>query len=113
MEWVLTLIAPIVIAFVTAVFATKREQKKLREELKLEYSTETVIRQLLNEQGWSLRSFGTIKHHIRGFSDDKLREYLVRSGAIAFENSKGKEFWGLLELNKDKLAKNVSDNDFN
>lgn len=111
MEWFLALIASIITAFVTAMLASQREQKKLREELKLDYSIETAIRQLLKEQGWPLRSFDAIKHHIRGFPDDKLREYLVRSGAIAFEDEEGVEVWGLLELNKDRLAKKVRDND--
>ena len=103
MEWILGLVATIITAFVTARLTAKNEEKRIREELKLEYSIETAIVQLLEKQKYDLRSFRTIKYHIRGFEDDVLRQHLVRAGAIAFEDPTRKsegpdkvERWGLL-----------------
>lgn len=106
-------------AVVTAVatIATQRDKirqdheaqlERLREQLKLEYSVETAIQRLLGKQGWELRRFETIEHHVRGFSSDKLREHLVRAGAIAFEDDDGIEKWGLLKLNTHRLARKGS-----
>lgn len=108
MEWVLGIVGAIVVAFFTARFTAKAEQSRMREELKLENSVEAAIVQLLDKQGWELRSFKTIKYHIRGFADDELRRYLVRAGAIAFEDEtrddvEKRERWGLLDKNLDKL----------
>jgi hypothetical protein len=38
-----------------------------------------------------------------GFSDDDLRQLLVRAGALRFEGSNGDELWGLRERNQDRL----------
>ena len=120
--WVLGVIASIVVAYITALLTARNEEKRLREELKLEYSAEKAIIELLGNRGWELRSFKTIKHHIRGFDDDELRRLLVRSGAIAFQqkpedrdmndahrgDSDKLERWGLLEKNRDRLARATS-----
>jgi hypothetical protein len=73
----------------------EESERRMRLEYGLQHSIERSIQRLLS-RGWEARSFAVIKHHIRGFSDDELRQALVRSGAIAFE-SDGREFWGLLE----------------
>lgn len=112
MDWMLALIGVIgtlVGAYFTAQWAAKSERDKIREELKLEYSVERAITHLLTEQGWPLRTFSIIKYHIRGFDDDKLREHLVRAGAIAFEDQDNIEVWGLLELNKERLTKKAAE----
>ncbi len=108
MEWELGLFTSIILAHATALLTFKREQDRMRQDLKLEFSIEAVIVQLLDKQGWELPSFKTIKYHIRGFNDDVLRKYLVRAGAIAFEDKdrddpKKRERWGLLKNNIDKL----------
>lgn len=112
MEWMLGIIGAVIVSYFTARFAAKQEQDRMREELKLENSIEAAIIQLLDKQNWELRSFQTIKRHIRGFKDDELRQHLVRAGAIAFEDkSRAKEGpdkveqWGLLSKNVDRLSK--------
>jgi len=37
--------------------------------------------------------------------DIELRKVLVRAGAVRFEGPGGKEMWGLLERNSEKLSK--------
>lgn len=117
----LELAGAVAVAAITALLTMRVERAKLerdhaaqldrlREELKLEYSVETAIRHLLDKQGWELRSFDAISHHIRGFKPDDLRQHLVRAGAVAFEDGDKVEKWGLLEKNADKLAKKAPAN---
>lgn len=112
MEWVLGIVGAVIVSYFTARFTAKQEQVRLRAELKLENSIEAAIIQLLDKQNWELRSFQTIKRHIRGFSDDELRQHLVRAGAIAFddqtrakEGPEKVERWGLLSKNVERLSK--------
>ena len=117
MEWIFGILGAVIVAYVTAQFTARRERDNLRQELKLEYSIETAIIQLLGKQGWKQRSIKAIKRHIRGFADDELRQYLVRAGAVAFEgrpdpdsgerskDPEEQELWGLLKNNVDSLAK--------
>jgi hypothetical protein len=64
---------------------------------------EEAIRQLLLHDEWRQRSFAAIKNRVGGFSDDDLRQLLVRAGALRFEGSNGDELWGLRERNQDRL----------
>ena len=64
---------------------------------------EQVARALLENEKWKKRSFEEIKKRLGGFEDDELRKILVRSGAVKFVASDGKELWGLLSRNKDDL----------
>ncbi|WP_101757262.1 hypothetical protein [Oceanicoccus sp. KOV_DT_Chl] len=86
-------------------FKTELEQaeRKLRSEFALEHSLENAIQTLMSK-GFALRSFSLIRHHIRGFEDDELKQLLVKSGCICFKVIKGKEYWGLLSEN-DPLLK--------
>jgi hypothetical protein len=43
-------------------------------------------------------------HHLRGFADDDLRQILVRAGGISVLSRSGKELWGLLDRNMDRLG---------
>ncbi len=118
-QWFVAILASIIVAYLTAHYQSRHEHVRIREELKLETSTEAAIIHLLDRQGWELRSFYTIKSHIRGFEDDELRRLLVRSGAIAFQQSPSErdpndplredpdklERWGLLKKNTHRLVK--------
>ena len=120
-QWFAAIIASIIVAYVTANYQSRHEHMRVREELKLERSAEAAIVQLLDRQGWELRSFMTIKSHIRGFEDDELRRLLVRSGAIAFQqlpseraledpnrdNPYKLEKWGLLKNNAHRLERKL------
>jgi hypothetical protein len=65
---------------------------------------EEAIRSLLLHDNWRKRSFAAIKAKVGGFSDDELRQLLVRSGALRFEGPEGEELWGLRERNQDRLT---------
>ena len=100
-EWLMGLIASIVVAFLTAYWTARNAEKKIRAELKLEYSIEAAIKSLLSNPSYQKRSLKKIKHHLRGFeSDNELRMALIRSGAVAFSGSGDDEMWGLIDKNK-------------
>ncbi len=68
-----------------------------------------AINQLLQHKEWTRRSFGIIKYHIRGFTDDELRKLLVSAGAVAFDGRKvvdgeRTEYWGLRTRNSHLLG---------
>jgi len=82
----------------------RAQEARLRTELRTEFMAEEAIRLLLEHEDWTLRSFEEIKRRIRGFSDDELRQLLVRAGAVAFERTRGgDELWGLRERNRARL----------
>jgi hypothetical protein len=84
--------------------ALRTQEERLRAELRTEFMAEEAIRLLLEHPQWKLRSFDEIKRRVRGFEDDELRQLLVRSGAIAFDYTRGGlEMWGLRERNRDQL----------
>ena len=58
----------------------------------------------MKDEEWRLRSFEIIKHHLKGFEDNDLRQILVRAGGISFKSRSGKELWGLLERNMERLG---------
>ncbi len=93
----------------------ERDSKRIKDELqadlelhnekiRTEFMAEQVARKLLEVKRWPLRSFAIIKHHLGGFSDDELRQILVKTGAIRFKSKSGHELWGLIERNKNKLS---------
>lgn len=75
----------------------RHELKLLREENKTEFMAETTAKHFLNHQGYTDRSFETLKNHLGGFEDDELRKILVRAGAIRVYRKDGTEWWRLLE----------------
>ncbi len=78
------------------------QRERLRTELKLEFSIETAIRELLLDPRFKerQRTFEAIKKRLDIFEDDReLRKHLVRAGAIRFVRKEdGAELWGLREL---------------
>jgi hypothetical protein len=99
---ILGLLVTIIVSFGTAKIAARRDRDRLREELKLEYSIENAIRKLLSNKEYQKRSFGKIKHHLRGFRcDDELRVALIRAGAVAFSGDGEDEMWGLISRNSE------------
>ena len=101
----------LVTALITSLVTIGLAERKLRRDFRLEYAAETVARQLMQHKDWRLRSFRVIKHHLGGFSDDELRQILVRSGAIRFTSQSGNELWGLLERTQDMLGVERIDDD--
>ena len=92
------------VSLVTALLTVRATETRLRAEFKLQFAAEQVVRELLLNTRWSLRSFEVIQHHIGGFGEDELRQILVRAGAIRFESRSGVELWGLLERNRHRLG---------
>ena len=92
------------VSLVTALLTVRATEMRLRAEFKLQFAAEQVVRELLLDTQWSLRSFEVIRQHIGGFGDDELRQVLVRAGAIRFEARSGAELWGLLSRNRHRLG---------
>ena len=78
---------------------------RMRQTFQLEDRTEWLLRTLLQDRRFpgKSRKFETLRHHVP-LTDEKLREALLRAGAIRFENREGEEMWGLIENHKDKIA---------
>jgi hypothetical protein len=98
-----TIIVSIVTALITGLVTFAVQERKLRTELRTEFMAEQAARALLEHEKWRKRSFEEIKKRLGGFDDDELRKILVRAGAVAFEGENGRELWGLISKNKDKL----------
>lgn len=78
---------------------------RMRRTFRLEDRTESLLRQLLKDRRFrgKSRKFQTLQHHVP-LTEEKLREALLRAGAIRFENRDGEEMWGLIEYHSDKIA---------
>jgi hypothetical protein len=89
------------------------EQKAQLDQRTL-FQAERVAHELLTDPRWTTRSFRQLRHYLGGFEDNKLREVLVRAGAIRFgpdqgvlydaEGDANTEMWGLLERNRNRLG---------
>ena len=98
-----TIITAAITAIITGLITFALQERKLKMELRTEFMAEQVARTLLENKKWKKRSFAEIKKRLGGFEDDELRKILVRSGAVKFVDSEGKELWGLLSRNYDDL----------
>jgi hypothetical protein len=92
------------VSIISVFGASRLQTDRLRAELRTQYMAEEAIRQLLFHPEWELRSFELIKRRIGGFTEDELRQLLVRAGALRFEGTDGKELWGLRERNQARLT---------
>ncbi len=77
----------------------------LRNEHKTEFMAETTARFFLSHNGYTDRSFETLRDSIGGFEDNELRQILVRSGAIRSFRKDGSEWWRLLSRNDEYIDK--------
>ena len=99
-----------VVAALTAWTTFRAQERRLRQELRTQFMAEEALRELLSHPDWRLRSFEIITKRVRGFSDDELRQLLIRSGALCFERkADGAEMWGLRSRNEDELTKQPKD----
>jgi len=98
-----TIITAAITAGITGFITFAVQERKLKTELRTEFMAEQVAKSLLESEKWKKRSFEEIKKRLGGFDDDELRKILVRSGAVRFEASGGKELWGLISRNKEDL----------
>jgi len=74
----------------------------LKKAYLLEDQTEMVLREMLRHPGFKMRTFAILQHHVP-LSDEKLREALLRAGAVSFKRSDGTVVWGLLENHRDRV----------
>ena len=66
---------------------------------KVARSLETILK----ADGWTKRSFNTIRQRVSGYPDDELRRMLTSIGAVRFKGLDNEELWGLLESNRKDL----------
>jgi hypothetical protein len=103
-EAVIAGIVALLVAMVTSVATSRREQRKIHFELRTEFMAEAALTELLRHPRWELRSFEAIRSRVGGFTDDELRQLLVRAGALRFEGPHGEELWGLRDRNERRLT---------
>ena len=99
----ITILTAAFTAVITGLVTFAVQERRLRMEFRTEFMAEQAARSLLENERWKKRSFEEIKKRLGGFEDDELRKILVRAGAVKFEATDGKEFWGLIFRNKDDL----------
>lgn len=82
---------------------------RYRRTYRLEDRTEWLLRTLLKDRRFPGRSrkFTSLRHFVP-LSDDRLREALLKAGAIRFENREREELWGLIESHMDKVSPKIS-----
>jgi len=97
------ILGTILVAAFTGYVTFRVQERRLRHELKTEFMAEQVVKELLSDEKWNMRSFEAIKKRLGGFEDNELRKILVRSGAVRFEKEDGTELWGLISKNKEEL----------
>lgn len=102
---IVSVLAAVGASLLTTISTIIVNDRRMGREFRLHFQAETIVRKLLQHPRWRLRTFDTIKYHIGGFKDDDLRKILVQAGALRFHDRSGVEVWGLIERNKDRLAK--------
>jgi hypothetical protein len=83
----------------------KNQLEVLREQYKTEFMGEATARHFLMHEGYTYRSFETLKKHLGGFEEDELRKILVRAGAVRVFRDDGSEWWRLLSRMEEYIAK--------
>jgi hypothetical protein len=95
------LAAAIIAAFVSLLVALANNAiafARMRSETTLTRRSERAIRKLMKTGKGPFIPFGIIRHHIGGYSDDDLRQLLVRCGALRFADPNMVELWALLSM---------------
>ena len=85
------------VAYLAATRNAKIELEKVKLEFRTEFRAEETARHFLRHEGYTDRSFETLRTHLGGFEDDELRKILVRAGAIRTIRKDGTEWWRLLD----------------
>jgi len=91
-----TVAASVVTGLVSVILTNWLAWSRFRRAYRLDDRTEAVLRRLLKDRRFNRRKFETIQAFVP-LPDDKLREALLRSGAVRLPASDGQEYWGLLE----------------
>jgi hypothetical protein len=99
----------LVVALGTSLIGWKIAGDRLREETRTEFMAEQAVITLLQHQRWRRRTFRTIRAAVGGFSDDELRQLLVRAGALRYSYDDETEVWGLISRNTEWINSSVGD----
>lgn len=94
-----------VVGLVSVVVTNWLAWARFRRTHRLEDRSEEVLRGMFKggfaNQGWKKRKFRTLRHFVP-LPDDKLREALLRAGAIRLDEEPVEQ-WGLLEHHRDRV----------
>lgn len=103
-NWPTALIAGLAAAISSAV-TVLLSYARFRRSNRLADNTEAVLRGMF-QRGYRTRKFETLRHFIP-LEDNKLREALLRAGAVRLNapNESGGEQWGLLEHHRKRVFK--------
>lgn len=111
---VIAAVVSLIVGVASALVTVWLQRDRLRTELKLEFATETAIRELLSDKRFPerKRTFRAIGRRLNGLREDDLRRALIRAGAVSFKRRKDdEELWGLRELNRDLWSDDTEDDD--
>ena len=103
-DWA-TAIASGVFAAISAAITAWIAWMRMKRRFRLEDRTEAILRKLLMDRRFKRRKFETIKAFVP-LSDEKLREALLRAGAVQLVDTGGDaggEYWGLLENHHERV----------
>lgn len=95
----------IITSIIINIIACHIQRKRIVALFKSQYkhSEEEAVKALLKRRHWRRRSLVEIKMRLGNhFTDNELRNILVRAGAVRFGGQNGTytEMWGLLNRNK-------------
>lgn len=79
---------------------------RFRRAYRLDDRTEAILRRLLKDRRFKRRKFETIQSFVP-LTDEKLREALMRAGAVRLMGNDDQEYWGLLENHLDRVFPNA------
>jgi hypothetical protein len=90
------------LAAIKAQYDKELAEQKARLDNRAVYAAERVVHELLMHPQWKQRTFEAIQRRLDGFEGMELKRILVQAGAVRFTRT-GKEYWGLIERNRDAL----------
>lgn len=101
-NWPTALIAGLA-AVISSAVTVLLSYARFRRSNRLADNTETVLRRMFG-RGYRTRKFDTLRHFVP-LEDSKLREALLRAGAVRVStpDEPGGEQWGLLEHHKNRV----------
>ena len=98
------------VALISAIMTNWLAWRRYQRMYRLEDKTDPVLLELLQSKKYDMRTFKEIQRRIP-LEDEKLREALLRIGAVAFtQRGTKEELWGLLDKHRKKVFDPGSDN---
>lgn len=91
-----------VVALISVLVTNWMAWVRFRRAYRLDDRTEAILRRLLKDRRFRRRKFETIQSFVP-LPTEKLREALLRAGAVCLSGNEGQEYWGLLENHLDRV----------